>query len=271
MLSELKLLLIGCGKMGSAMLEGWVKHGVEPQNVNIVDPYANMVDFSDKCKNLYKDVSEITDTDYDICIIAVKPQSFAEVVPAYKHIVRDNCVFASIAAGVTVETTKKCLGENARIVRVMPNLPATVGAGISGIYSDNNVSFEQIKNLKLLLQSNGEVIETKEESEIDKITAISGSGPAYIFYFIECLEQIALEYGFDETSSKLLATETVFGAAKLASESKLDASELRVNVTSPKGTTEAALKTLMDKDRGLKKLLKATVEKARLRAKKLNA
>lgn len=269
MLSELKLLLIGCGKMGSAMLEGWIKGGVEPHNVTVIDPHATKTAFSDKCANILNDHSELEDTDFDICFIAVKPQVFREVVSNYKKVVRKGCVFVSVAAGITTKTIKECLGENARVIRVMPNLPATIKEGISGIFSDKNVSFEQTKSVIDILECNGEVIEVSSEDDIDKITAISGSGPGYIFLFIEAMEKIAMEYGFDETNAKLLSSQTVFGSAKLAKNSEISASELRQNVTSPGGTTEAALKMLMDEKEGLQSLLKKAIDSARDRSKEL--
>lgn len=279
MLSELKILIIGCGKMGSSMLEGWIKGGADPEYIDIIDPYADKIDLEDKCKNLFEDNSQLQDEDYDICFLAIKPQSFTEVLPKYQNLTANkNCIFASIAAGQTTQNIQDLLENKASIIRIMPNLPATIKEGVSGIYCNEHTSQEQKNTIKALLECNGEVIEVTEENSIDKITAISGSGPAYIFHFIECMENIALDFGFSKEEAKLLAQQTVYGSAKLAQNSELSASQLRENVTSPKGTTEAALKILMNgsnNDGGegltLSDLLKEAINNAKLRSEELRS
>ncbi len=271
MLSDLKLLLVGCGKMGSAMLDGWINGGVEPHNVDIVDPYLDKSLVLGKCENVFKSHDELDKQEYDIVFLAVKPQAFKEVVSNYNIIASQNTVFVSVAAGINILTMKECLGNKARVIRAMPNLPATIKEGVTGIYADEKVEHALIKNVKELLICNGEVIEASNEEGIDKITAISGSGPAYIFHFIESMQQIASEYGFTEEDAKKLATQTVYGAAKLAHGADISASELRQNVTSPKGTTEAALNILMDEKSGLKQLLKKSIDNAKQRAKELSS
>lgn len=252
--------------MGSAMLEGWIKGGVQKQNVYIVDPYAEPEKLGHLSENIHKDKSELQQKNFDLCMFAVKPQNFREVVAGYKDLANENCLFFSVAAGITIETITECLGGGANISRVMPNLPATIGEAVCGIYFAENVNEGHRTSLKALLNCNGAVVETSNEEGIDKVTAISGSGPAYIFHFIEAMEEIAKEYGFDETDAKLLATQTVFGAAKLAKSEKISASELRKNVTSPGGTTQAALEVLMDENSGLKQLLKRAANSAKDRS-----
>ncbi len=266
MLADKKILLVGCGKMGGALLNGWLKQPwcrrenifvIEP---NIVSPKIDKVNYLDRFENLKS-------YDFDICVLAIKPQSFSEAIPAYSRLKHD-CMFVSIAAGKSVaEITALLSGEKRKIIRAMPNLPASIGNGVTGIYRNENVSNDEYNKIFPLFSGVGITLKAEQEFDIDKITALSGSGPAYFYYFIECLQKSAENLGFSVDTAKEIARQTAIGAINLL-EKEGDAKTLREAVTSPKGTTEAGLSKLMDGR--LQKLVDETIKAALDRAVELS-
>jgi pyrroline-5-carboxylate reductase len=261
-----KITLVGCGKMGGAMLKGWLSHGVLPNNITIIEPMQDLENYSAKKINVLKSPQNLPE-DQDFCIFAVKPQHFEPAVSEYKTL-NDNCVFISIAAGKTIAKMETILGYNRRIVRAMPNLPATVMSGLTAVSYNKNINKENKLDVNSLFASIGEVIEI-EESKLDIVTAISGSGPAYIFYIIELLNKIGIEQGLKPDEALKLAKHTVFGSGKLTLSTDITPSELREAVTSKGGTTEEALKFLM-KDNILENLFRTAIRAAENRSKELS-
>ncbi|MDQ2068105.1 pyrroline-5-carboxylate reductase [Xinfangfangia sp. CPCC 101601] len=250
-----KLLLVGAGNMGYALLAGWMKMQDRPQ-VSVVEPYEAL---RDRAAGLASDAFASLDhlaADYapDVVVLAVKPQVIADVLQGYRRF--ENACFVSVAAGTTLATLAAGLGDVA-IARVMPNTPAAVGKGVFGMFSNDRTTAQQRELVRDLLSTGGIVLEVATEADIDRITAISGSGPAYVFHFIEALTEAAKRIGLPEDIAAQAARATVFGSASLAEQSAEDAAQLRVNVTSPNGTTAAALDVLMGEGRMTSLMTKA--------------
>ena len=271
---ELKrpLLLVGCGKMGSALLAGWLKQGVAADQVRVVEPALDPartalpagIDALAGANDLPADLAPA------VIVFAVKPQAMAEVLPHYARFGAAGTVYLSIAAGTPIRLFEDHFGAQARIVRVMPNTPAAIGRGMSVLCANAHVSHEQRELCGALMAAVGMCDWTEDEALMDAVTATSGSGPAYVFLLIECLAQAGVDVGLPEALAQRLALETVAGAGELARSAAETPGELRVNVTSPGGTTEAALKILLAED-GLKALMRAAVKAAEERGRELGA
>jgi pyrroline-5-carboxylate reductase len=263
-----KLVLAGCGNMGYAMLSGWLESGkLRPDETFIVEPNAEL---RARAKALGSavgsDAGEISPGAVPtLIVLAVKPQVIRDVTAGYRRFGDGRTTFLSIAAGTAMATFEEILGERAPIVRCMPNTPAAIGKGMMVTFANDRVSDDTRKFIADLLSASGEVASIDDESLMDAVTAVSGSGPAYIFHFIECLTAAAESAGLPAETAKLLAMQTVYGAASLAAESGEEPGVLRQQVTSPNGTTAAALAVLMGEDR-LKQLVTEAVEAARLRS-----
>jgi len=244
-------VLAGCGKMGGAMLDGWIESGAARVGVHVIEPEAAAVDrFAATSEvTVHRDAGGIPEgISPSVVILAVKPQTMDEAIQPLKRFVSPDTVFLSIAAGKTIGYFENWLGSEAAIVRAMPNTPAAVGRGIT-VYAPNaNVSDAQSKTCGELLSAVGEVVAVEDEGLMDPVTAVSGSGPAYVFLLIEAMAAAGVKAGLPEDLSMQLARATVAGAGELARQSDEDASQLRVNVTSPGGTTAAALEVLMADD-----------------------
>ncbi|TPE53712.1 pyrroline-5-carboxylate reductase [Amaricoccus solimangrovi] len=262
----IRLLLVGCGNMGHAMLAGWMKMADAPEVV-VVEPAAPLRERAEATGALaVADHSGIPEGFApDVTILAVKPQMMEQVLPGYARF-RDGC-FVSIAAGTTMAALARGLGE-AAIVRCMPNTPAAIGRGVFGFTANAAVTAEQRALVRRLLEPSGRVFELDDETMIDRITAVSGSGPAYLFHFIEALADAARAIGLPDDVATEAARQTVFGAAALAEAAPEDAAALRRAVTSPGGTTAAALDVLMGEDR-LTRLMTEAVRAAFARAEEL--
>ena len=264
----IRLVLAGCGNMGYAMLSGWLKSGkLAPSAVFVVEPNSEL---RQRAATLgcatSADASEIPgDAVPDLVVIAVKPQVIRDVTAAYKRFGDGRTTFVSIAAGTPVATFEDILGGRAPVVRCMPNTPASIGKGMMVVFSNPLVSDDTKRFVADLLSASGEVATIDDEGLMDAVTAVSGSGPAYIFHFIEALTVAAEKAGLPKATAMLLAMQTVYGAASLAAESQEEPGVLRQQVTSPNGTTAAALGVLMGEDR-MTKLLTQAVEAARLRS-----
>jgi pyrroline-5-carboxylate reductase len=263
------LVLVGAGKMGAALLKGWLDGGLDRKAVMIVDP-APPVDsaaFLAAAGIRARPVAP-QGTKAKVIVVAVKPQIIAGVLPGLRGLVGRGTVTLSIAAGTTLANLVAGIGEGA-IVRSIPNTPAQVGRGITAAIANDHVSKSGRALVTSLLRAVGDVVWVDDEDLINSVTAVSGSGPAYVFLMVECLAEAAVAAGLDETSAAKLARATVTGAGELLYRSDLPAEQLRRNVTSPKGTTDAALKVLMAKN-GLGSLMKKAVAAAKKRSRELS-
>lgn len=262
------IVLIGAGNMGGALLTGWLKNGVQGSSVIVVDPQP-----SEAMSKLIGNAGarHVTSVPADITagvlFIAVKPQVLDAVLPPFKQVVSAETVVVSIAAGKTLASLETHLGK-AAMVRAMPNTPAMVGRGVTGAFANAEVGERQRQLVNDLLKVSGPVEWVPEEADIDAVTAVSGSGPAYVFYLVECMAEAGRKLGLQADLAMRLARETVAGAGELLHQSPDDASRLRQNVTSPGGTTAAALAVLMAQD-GMQPLFDEALEAARKRAQEL--
>lgn len=245
------LLLVGCGKMGGAMLDGWLAGGMADAGVEVIEPMADAVSryTGDARVNLRTSVDEVpADFTPAIVILAVKPQTMDDALEPLGRFVAPGTAFLSIAAGKTVRYFESHLGGEAAIVRSMPNTPAAVGRGVTAYYSNANVDADQSDACAALLAAVGEALPVQDEEWLDWVTAVSGSGPAYIFLLIEAIASAGTKLGLPADVAMKLARATVIGSGELARQSSEEASQLRKNVTSPGGTTAAALEVLMADD-----------------------
>ena len=235
--------------MGSSMLKGWLNSDINA-TYNIVEPFGQP-DFTignDKI-NYGKAVNDIKSNveNSNICILAVKPQMMMEVCETLKHIIAKDCLILSIAAGQTITNFEDYFGSDQPITRVMPNTPSAIGKGMSVAVSNKNVTTTQKDIVTKMLNCSGKTEWIDDENLMNAVTAVSGSGPAYIFHLIEALAKSGEDVGLNADTAMILARQTVIGSAALAdSEASTPASTLRENVTSPGGTTAAALNVLMD-------------------------
>jgi pyrroline-5-carboxylate reductase len=263
------LVLIGAGKMGGAMLEGWLKAGVSASQVVVFDPkppqeVADLLLRSGVQHN--PDHASITNA--EVVLVAVKPQVLDEVLTPLHGLAASKPLILSVAAGKTIATFERHFGSSAAVIRTIPNTPAAVGRGITAMVGNANVSPAQLVLAEQLLSSIGEVVQVEREELIDAATAVSGSGPAYVFLLAECLAAAGVAVGLSKDVAEKLARATVAGSGELMRQSGIDAATLRQNVTSPNGTTYAALQVLMAEN-GLGALMKDAVKAADQRSKEL--
>ncbi|MBB3390154.1 pyrroline-5-carboxylate reductase [Rhizobium sp. BK275] len=262
------VVLIGAGNMGGAMLSGWLKSGVPGSSVVVVDPGPSPAMLATIADAGASHVTTAPDgLKAGVLFLAVKPQVMEAVLPAVKSVVGPQTVVVSVAAGKTLAFLEKHLGE-AAMVRAMPNTPAMVGRGVTGAFANARVSAKQRDGVNALLRVSGPVEWVPAESDIDSVTALSGSGPAYVFYLVECMAEAGRKLGLQADLAMRLARETVAGAGELLHQSPDDAARLRQNVTSPGGTTAAALSVLMAED-GMQPLFDQALAAARKRAEEL--
>jgi pyrroline-5-carboxylate reductase len=258
------IALAGAGKMGGAMLTGWLAGGLDPKRCVVIEPMPS-ADIGALAANGIrlnpKDAGRV-----DTLIIAVKPQSFGEAGPALKALVAPSTLVVSIMAGTTMAALQEVCG--GAVVRAMPNTPAAIGRGITVAVPATNVSAAQRATADALLRATGSVEWVDDEALMDAVTAVSGSGPAYIFLLAEELARAGVAAGLPEALATKLARETVAGSGELLHRAEVPASTLRQNVTSPGGTTAAALDVLMGKD-GLQQLMIRAIAAATARSKEL--
>lgn len=258
------LVLLGCGKMGSAMLEGWLARGLPPASVWVVDPNP-----SDWLKETGVHLNADLPDSPAVVLVAVKPQMMAEALPRLKAMGGGSTVFASVAAGITIGYFEKMLGAGTPIVRAMPNTPAAISRGITAIVGNAAAGATALDEAEELLRAVGEVVRLDAEAQIDAVTGVSGSGPAYVFHLIETMAAAGEAEGLPADLALQLATATVSGAGAMAQQSQDHPSQLRRNVTSPNGTTQAALEVLMDEAEGLPALMRRAIGAATARSKEL--
>ncbi len=259
------LVLLGCGKMGSAMLGGWLNRGLEPRSVSVLEPSPSDWLLAQGV-NLTTDINGMEPA---LCVMAVKPQIMPAAIGSVSSLGGGSTVFLSIAAGIRIAYFENALGTATPIIRAMPNTPAAIGKGISALIGNQVTSDEQLEEAEALLSAVGETVRLSDESQIDAVTAVSGSGPAYVFHLVEALTEAAENEGLPPDMALRLARTTVFGAGNLVMESGDAPAQLRVNVTSPGGTTAAALEHLMDNETGLRPLLRRAVSAAAERGREL--
>lgn len=244
--NKISVLLVGCGRMGGALLQGWIKQDI-CSHVTICDP-ADLQEQVPK-RNFIKTIKNISEASdkYDVCLLATKPQIMDKVCESLRKKTTKDTAILSIAAGKNIAYFEDFLGSDKPIIRSMPNTPAAIGKGITVAVANAACKDAQKSNAHNLLVAGGMVEWINDESLMDAVTAVSGSGPAYIFYLIEILENTGIKLGLSKETSAKLARQTVIGSAALAHEEDgIAPNTLRQNVTSPGGTTEAALKVLMD-------------------------
>lgn len=267
---ERPLVLVGAGKMGGALLSGWLAKGLSPQLVEVRDPApsAEIVEFAARGVSFNASVQEIAAKRPALVLLAVKPQSMGDILPELAPFVSADTVFLSIAAGIGLHRLEDLLGAEVRAIRAMPNTPAAIGRGITVACANARVTAEQRELADRLLAAVGEVGWVESEGLIDAVTAVSGSGPAYVFYMVECLAAAGEALGLDAALAMKLARATVSGSGEMLHRMNEPASELRANVTSPGGTTAAALDVLMGEG-GLSPLMRRAALAARDRARAL--
>lgn len=263
------LILVGCGKMGGALIAGWLARGVDPKALIVVEPNKTALPKLPKAVRVVASASRLPKGAAPRAVVfAVKPQVMDGVVPDYAGFRDAKALFLSIAAGKPVAYFEKRLGTGARVIRAMPNTPAAVGRGMTVLIAGKSAAKKDRALATALLSAAGEVAWIEDEDLMDAVTAVSGSGPAYIFYLIESLAEAGQKAGLLPDLAMKLARETVIGAGELARQSDLGADILRKNVTSPGGTTEAALKVLMGPG-GLGKIMARAVAAAKRRSREL--
>jgi pyrroline-5-carboxylate reductase len=259
-----RIVVVGFGNMGQALVRGWLSRGRDTSTIRIVDP-------SFEARALARDLgiaAEEAVGPADVVVLAVKPNQLVDVLPRCGAAAGAGAVFLSIAAGKTIAEIRKGLGVDAAIVRAMPNVPAAVGKGMTALVANASVSRAQHALCGELLAAVGSVAWLDDERHLDAVTAVSGSGPAYVFLLIECLEQAAVELGLDAALAKQLALATVAGAGAYAADAREAPAELRRRVTSPNGTTQAALEVLMAEP-GMRELLVRATRAAAERSREL--
>lgn len=268
-IGEKKLAFIGGGNMAEALVNGILTGGVVlPEKVRVSDPEEERRNlFRDKYgAEVYSDNSEAL-SEAHVCVLAVKPQILDRVLEEISSTLEDNTLVISIAAGVRTERIEKTLASDQRVVRAMPNTPALIGMGIAAICAGSYAEAQDLDIAELLLGALGKVVRV-EEGQMDAVTAMSGSGPAYVFLFLENMIQAGIEMGLPADTARLLATTTVEGGVRLMQETGEDAATLRERVTSKGGTTAAALNCMQDNK--FDEILKAAIHAARDRSVELS-
>jgi pyrroline-5-carboxylate reductase len=258
------LVLLGCGKMGSAMLQGWLERGVARDAVTVLDP-APSEWLQAQGVHLNTDLPE----NPAIVLVAVKPQMMGEALPRLGALGNGETVFLSVAAGTPIASFEAAFGADTPIIRAMPNTPAAVGRGITAFIGNARTTPDNLALAEALLGAVGQTVRLDNEDQIDAVTGVSGSGPAYVFHLIETLAAAGEAQGLPSDMAMKLAKATVAGAGHLAEQAEETPSQLRVNVTSPNGTTQAALEVLMDEETGFPNLLRRAVKAATDRGREL--
>lgn len=268
------LLLIGAGNMGGALFASWAQSPViDKARSAVVDP--NPTDrVTALCEKNGIAINPEDDGDgYDLCVLGVKPQMFADVIPGVSFPNMDRTLFMSIAAGKSIESIRQLLKthtDQPNVVRAMPNLPAAVGKGVTLLCADKTTSDDQKAAATALFEAAGAVVWAEDEDQLNRLTGLSGSGPAYVFLLAEAMEEVAKAHGASPEDARLLGEMTLIGAAYQLEADERPAAEMRKAVTSPGGTTAAGLSVLDEKDTGFRPLMAKAIEKAYARAKELS-
>lgn len=265
------LLLVGAGKMGGALLEGWLRQGLDPAAVFIQDPAPppEVQALAARHRIAAGDAPDLPAAP-SVIVIAVKPGLVEKLMPELEPLIGEGSVVLSIAAGRTLATLARALPPGTGVVRAMPNVAASVGRSMTVACANAAVTRDQALECTMLLEAIGDVMWIDDETHIDAITAVSGSGPAYVFLLAECLAEAGRAAGLDAETARQLARATVEGAGELLARSDLSPRELREKVTSPQGVTAAALQILMGED-AVQDLLTRAVAAAAKRSRELSS
>lgn len=263
-----RIKIIGCGKMASAILDAWLKKSISPEDIYVDDPKPSKWLLEKKKHGLNINIK--ADVSFDYCFIGVKPQSLDEIKLKLKGLSKKNVTFVSMLAGIKINRLEDIIGKDESIVRIMPNLPAEILKGVTAVKENKRVEPKQSKNLALLLEAFGETVKFVEERKFDAVTAISGSGPAYIFLIAELMTEVGINLGLSYDEASKLVKHTIDGAGSLIVNSSLKPQKLRENVTSPGGTTHEALAVMMNEDNGLPKIFSVAIKAAAQRSKELS-
>lgn len=254
------LLLVGCGMMGNALKQGWERAKV-PFHVVVIDPSSS---------HHLPDITSLPNGYIPhIILFAVKPQTLLKILPLYQRFSQQDCLFVSVAAGVPLATYHAALGEGECIIRAMPNLPVTVGEGMTVLTARASLSDQHRALGEAIFDASGKVIWLDKESLMDVVTAVSGSGPAYFFQMVDCLADAGIANGLSPGMAMCLARQTAIGAAAMLQGLPDTAADLRMRVTSPGGTTAAAL-NVFDKEDALARLTHTAVSAAIHRSRELS-
>jgi pyrroline-5-carboxylate reductase len=270
-MKDLGIAFLGGGNMGRALIGGLLKHGAAPASIGVGEPSAQQRDsltrelgvraFADNAPALER---------ADIVILAVKPQDVATTLAPLAAVLRaQRPILLSVAAGVRIGTLRSLIGSVIPVVRAMPNRPALVGAGVTALYADGDVRPHARRTAEQVMRAVGEIAWVRSEDELDVVTALSGSGPAYYFFLTELMIQAAIDLGLDPGAARTLAVHTLQGAGQLAAASDADLARLRAEITSKGGTTEAALRAY--EDAGLRAIVARALGAATQRARELAA
>ncbi len=259
------IVLLGCGRMGSALLAGWLARGLAPQHVHVIDPAP-----SDWLSKLGVHLNAPLPDAPAVVLLAVKPQMMGDALPAIAAFGGGGTLFLSIAAGTMLARFEESLGRQSPIIRAMPNTPAAVGRGITALIGNARTSDADMVLAEALMQAVGATLRLESEAQMDAVTALSGSGPAYVFHLIEAMAAAGEAQGLAPDMAMQLARATVTGAAELAHQAPESAATLRENVTSPGGTTAAALEVLREPATGLAPLMARAIAAATARSKGLS-
>ncbi|MGB3721877.1 MAG: pyrroline-5-carboxylate reductase [Pacificimonas sp.] len=255
----MKIVMVGCGNMAGAMLKRWLPS--DKHDFTIVDPGLEAAPADTQLFGAFNDVSDMR---FDLVIVGIKPQMIDRILPAYADVLANGGFAISIAAGVGAERISSALG-GAPVIRIMPNLPAAYGVGMSALYAAAGIGQAQRDVAEALVAATGSLIWVDDEDRIDRFTAVAGSGPGYIFELMRSFAEAAEALGFTAEEARQLAVQTVRGTAEMAAQEDKPLSELRTNVTSPGGTTQAGLDVFSRNDE-LADLLRETTTAAYARA-----
>lgn len=260
------VVLLGCGKMGSALLSGWLAAGLDPAAASVIEPHLSEATAAFAARGVRVDAA--LPDDPAAVLLAVKPQTMAEALPQVARYADGRALYLSIAAGLSLGWFAAALGAAAPVVRAMPNTPAAVGRGATALIA-NAPGAPFLPLAEALMRAVGETVRLEDEAQMDAVTALSGSGPAYVFHLIEAMAEAGVAEGLPPDLAMRLARATVCGAGELAQRSADSAETLRRAVTSPGGTTAAGLAALMDPETGLAPLMRRTVAAAAARSREL--
>lgn len=263
------ITIIGGGNMGTSLIGGLLSHHHDPNQIIVTDPDSTKLE---KLKEKFGVKVSLNNQEAikeaDVIIIAVKPQIFAQVASEIKESIQTNQpLVISIAAGIPIHKMQTWLGEEVKVIRTMPNTAALVGCSATALYASENINKEERELAQQIMEVFGIVIWMKNEADLDIVTALSGSGPAYFFLIMEALENAATDLGMNEKVARLLTLQTALGAACLAIESEEEPKTLRKNVTSKGGTTEAAIEVLEQED--IREVFRKALQAAKIRSEEL--
>ena len=266
-LSDTSLLLVGCGKMGSALLKGWLVKGLNPKNVYVLEPYPS--EWLQRLTDQGLRLNVLPKTLPDVLVLATKPQIMADAIASIEPFGNQSALVVSIAAGSPIALFEEKFGPDVAVVRAMPNTPASIGAGITALVANANVSAAQMQLAKGLMSSVGATLVLENEEQMHAVTGLSGSGPAYVFALAEAMTEAGIFAGLPAETAAALARATVSGAGRMLDQNPDSPAALREQVTSPNGTTAAGLDVLQGHG-VLADLMTATVSASASRSRALS-